>query len=207
MQDNDEQDVRDAYLAKLDARIARLTALRAMVESDGGASDDDNGAVGGPGRSAATETRVHPGSFLGMSVPQATRRFLGIMGKERPQTPQQIANALVLGNQDKPDNEAQVLKNVYTAIKRGKDKEGGFKKVGKLWGLAEWYPAGARNTDEAPAKRRKAKKRGKASRPTPLAPIPIVPGKITYPELMAQMRKAGKSMQEVSEAWKAIKAQ
>ena len=51
-----------------------------------------------------------------------------------------IADALMRGGQDRSGNINAVLKNVYTAFARARGTEGGFEKVGKLWGLAEWYP-------------------------------------------------------------------
>lgn len=211
------QSAKDAYLADLDAQIERLVALRALVECGGDAS-----AVGSPslaplGRRRATETQVHPGSFLGMSVPQATRRFLEIMGKSKPQTPQAIAAALVQGNQDKPENEPTVLRNVYTAFKRGKNKEGGFKKVGKFWGLAEWYPSSALATDTSSVKKkRKSKRKGRSAKaaqkpkkPAKVARVAKVaspaPKKGGWHSYLAERLAAGKTMKEAGAEWRAKK--
>lgn len=200
---------KDAYLQDLDAQIERLTMLRALVAAGGDTSAIGSGSAALAHRAAA-ETEVHPGSFLGMSVPQATRRFLEIMGKSKPQTPQAIAAALVQGNQDKPDNEPTVLKNVYTAFKRGKNREGGFAKVGKLWGLAEWYPAGALTADSSSGKKkRKVKKKGKPAKAAHAGSAAKAKGRnpfAAYNAFVAEQRKAGKTEKEISEAWKTMKA-
>ena len=210
MPDNNGQSAKDAYLAELDAKIERLVTLRALVESGGDTSGDGTATVGPLVRRSTAETQVHPGSFLGMSVPQATRRFLEIMGKSRPQTPQAIAAALVQGNQDKPENETTVLRNVYTAFKRGKNKEGGFAKVGKFWGLAEWYPSSALAADSSAAKKKhKAKRKGRHAK-TPKAdsdaPVHAKPSRSNYQQFVSERRKAGKNLKEIGAEWRAQKA-
>jgi len=132
MMDNETiRAAREAYIAALRTEIERLTAELAAVE---GTLD---GSAGGPLVPAQRAIQVGPATFFGMTTPQATRRFLEMMGRENPQTPQAIAEALVRGGMDKTENLDAVVNNVYTALKRGRNKQ--FVKIGRTWGLSDLY--------------------------------------------------------------------
>lgn len=195
------QSEKDAYLAKLRAQVDRLQALIAAVESEGEGLDLGSFTTGNS--RAATDSTVRSDSFFSMTTPQATRRFLEMMGKGNPQSPLSIVDALIRGGMDRIENRDTVVKNVYTALKRGK-KNQELVKIQKLWGLMEWYP-NHKPTEEKPTKkkRKKAKTATKAPAVTP-PPPPAAPKKgfEAFNEFIKARVAAGKTRAEANAEWK-----
>lgn len=193
---------KEAYLAELRAEVERKLAIIAAIESGG--EDLPNGLPGGA-TSRRPEKEVRPDSFYGLTTPQAVRRFLEMMGKGNPQSPTAIADALVRGGLEGPAN--VVLKNIYTAFKRGKDSD--FVKIGKLWGLVDFYP---RKEDKPKPKGKgkgKKKKRaaGGSARTKPAtesvpATAPAKGGFGAFNEFVQEYKKAGKSRQDAIADWR-----
>jgi hypothetical protein len=188
------QSPREIYLADLHAQVERLLALIAAVESEG------ENLAGGASVKRRADTQVRPDSFFGMTTPGAVRKFLEMCGKGNPQAAQAIADALVSGGLDKRENVETVLKNVYTAFKRGKDTD--FVKIGKVWGLKEWYP-NAKAADEKPTKPKHGKTRAKSPKAGKggngdRAPAP----KSAYRTFMGEAMKSGKTMTQAAEEWR-----
>jgi hypothetical protein len=210
--ENGQKGATELYLDHLDAEIAKLVALRAVVASGGDLSAAGTVAAGPLGRRNSVETQVRPDSFHRMSTPGAVRKFLEMMGKGNPQTPQAIAEALIFGNLDTPDHQAKVTNNVYTALIRGQDKEGGFGKVGKLWGLYEWYPtvspAGASSAGKKRGKKKGKKKTlAKAAHAGDAPKASATPSvRMTYQQFLKAHAKPGKPLAEVGAEWQAYKA-
>lgn len=215
MGSQNEQHAKDAYLAELRAQVERLNALIAAVESEGDVLLlDALGAAPASGRPAG-EAQVRPDSFFGMTTPKATRAFVEMMGKGNPPTPQAIATALVEGGLDKPENRATVLRNVYTALKRGKVARE-FVKIGKNWGLSEWYPSISQGNDdgEKPSPRRKRRRKSKRTKGRKKAKSkggsaarrersdPLEMGWHAY---LGKRAKEGASMEEAGKEWREIK--
>ena len=163
----------------------------------------------------SVDTAVRPDSFFGMTTPQATRRFLDMMGKGHPQTPLAIVEALIRGGLYKPDEREAAVKNVYTALTRGKDKE--FAKIQKEWGLSEWYPD-RKLPDEKPSPRkrkpkkksRKRRSKAKKVRAAPTTEVKSVtaqkPHRLAeFNEFVRQQKEVGKSHAEAIDEWKVWK--
>jgi hypothetical protein len=91
---------------------------------------------------------IAPGTFHGLSVAEAARKFLEMTKKK--QRMKDISEALQRGGIESiSDN---FYGNVFTTMARRKD----FVKLGKFWALAEWYP----NRPEKPAKKTKKGRKG-----------------------------------------------
>ncbi len=199
------QSAKSAYLAELRAQVARLNALIEAVESGGEGLE----GVGGGTPVTRADTEVRPDSFYNLSTPQATRKFLEMMGKGNPQTPQAIADALVRGGMAKAEDLATVTKNVYTALKRGRGSD--FVKIAKEWGLAEWYPNRAKGEEQKgkPRKRRKkrtarqAKRKTESPKPTSATIGSSRPksGFGEFNQFVKEQMAAGKTRNEAITAW------
>lgn len=155
-------DPKDIYLADLRAQVERLNALIAAVESGG-----EGLAFSGMASSRRIDTQVRPDSFFGMNTPGAVKRFLEMVGKGNPQTPPAIVEALIqggiwTGKTGEADRDV-LMKNVYTALGRGDGKD--FVKIGKVWGLKDWYgDRDLKTLDEKPKKNERPKKTAKTSK-------------------------------------------
>lgn len=213
--ENDQLDPEQAYLGYLRAEIERLTALLRAVESRGEGLAVDSEVAPAFLERPSVDTAVRPDSFFGMTTPQATRRFLDMMGRGHPQTPLAIVEALVRGGLYKPDEREAAVKNVYTALTRGKDKE--FAKIQKEWGLSEWYPD-RKLPDEKPSPRkrkskkksRKRKSKAKKARATPATEDKSAtaqqPHRLAeFNEFVRQKIAVGKSRAEAIDEWKVWK--
>lgn len=208
---------KEAYAADLRAQIQRLQALLIAVESEGGTLVDPSTVRSSaePAHKLAGEP-VRPDSFFGMSVPQATKKFLQMKGKGNPQSVPGIVDALIEGGLEKAEKREQILKNIYTAFARTDD----FIKVsGRLWGLKEWYGDRAVAKQEAPAAKKKARKRSGKKRPTnansaakkpsasqtALKLEPTGPISMGWRAFLAKAIEEGKTMQQAGAEWRARK--
>ncbi len=124
----------EAVLADLEARRADLEAAIIGIRRILGQTDEPGvsmKASNEPGKPIELEIDA----FIGMSVSDAAKKFLRMMGR-KPQGTQTICDALVRGGfKSKAKN---FYSNVHTALSRDPD----FVRVGRgKWGLAEWYPS------------------------------------------------------------------
>jgi hypothetical protein len=151
---------------------------------------------------------VRPDEFFRMSIPDAIRKFLGIMRK--PMSPKAIADGLKAGGM--LSNAKKFYSNITTAIVRLAET-GTLVNTPNGWGLSEWYP----NRPKAPESPKKGKN-GKKKRPKPKPktgngesqatsePSQKPPKKNdAYLKFISEARKAGKSMGEAARDWKAHK--
>ena len=122
-------------LADLKAKRADLDAAIAGIERMLGA------ATGGVISFEGLPADVQPDSFFGMSIIEGTKKFLAM--KKRPQTTQEIADALIAGGMTHASgNWGNTVGSVLNRslelvrVKRG------------TWGLAAWYPGRRRTTSE-----------------------------------------------------------
>jgi hypothetical protein len=141
-------------LADLEARRAALDAAIAGVRALLGQPADAAGAVSVPGTpgQALEWSEIGPGTFHGMSVSEASRKFLEMTKKK--QKTRVIAEALVNGGIESESK--SFYSTVYTTMQRNKD----FLRLGKYWALREWYPTRA----EAAPKPTKRGRRTKLTR-------------------------------------------
>jgi len=116
----------EAVLADIDVRIAKLQATRegivAIIAMGGGTVP-----TGGP------SGKVPHDAFLKMSIPEATKKYLGIVRKK--QDTQTIIDALEQGGL--PRSEYQT---VYAVLRRREKQVGDIINMQGDWALAEWYP-------------------------------------------------------------------
>lgn len=142
-----------AVLTDLRARRAQLDAAISVIETllGGVSSGDESSAQPGssiasllaptavppsPASSHATSAEVRNDMYFKLSTAGAVRKFLTI--NKRPASPRVIAQALQDGGQIHAVNEKVAYTNVYSVLKRLKDKDFVQTRT-RDWGLAEWY--------------------------------------------------------------------
>lgn len=122
----------EAVLADLRERRSKIDAAIEAIEQL---------VMGQPRESGVTRKLKHPASteveddtFFKLSTPDAAEKYLRMRGK--PSGTREIAKALIEGGFE--TSAKNFYANLYTALGRSD----AFVKVGKKWGLAEWYPGG-----------------------------------------------------------------
>ncbi len=123
----------EAVLADLEAKKAAIdeaiAGIRRMMGQGQAVSTGVSGKMINP-------NAIPSDAFFGMSIPEAIRKYLGIVRK--PRTTKDISEALEGGGI------THTSKNFYatvsTTIGRMLDKEKGLAKIGSEYGLLEWYP-------------------------------------------------------------------
>jgi hypothetical protein len=109
--------------------------------------------------SASLSGEVPAGAFLSKSIPEAAKLYLSIVKKK--QSTREIAEALKAGGIE--STSSNFVGIVHAILDRSRKAGGEFLKMGKgYWALAEWYPAGFRNSHAASAKPKKKKAKAKA---------------------------------------------
>jgi hypothetical protein len=135
----------EAVLNDLRARRDQLSIAIAAIEQLGKALTEgllqdvvpSNGNSLPAREAPVSASSIASDAFFKLSVPDAARKYLSII--KRPAGAKEIEKALREGGfQTKAKN---FYANLYTSLVRS---EGTFEKVGKKWGLAEWYPQGGR---------------------------------------------------------------
>jgi hypothetical protein len=115
----------EAVLADIEERIAKLQAtadgVRQIMAMSGSTP------AGGPGGKIAHD------AFLRMSIPDATKKYLGIVRQKKDT--QAIIDALEQGGL--PRSEYQT---VYAVLRRREKQIGDIINMQGDWALAEWYP-------------------------------------------------------------------
>jgi hypothetical protein len=114
-----------AVLADLEARKAQIEAAIAaikMISAQGGISPDGGGS-----------TSVSPSAFLGMTIPDATKKYLS--STKQKKSTQEIIDALTAGGLPKSK-----YTTVYAILARRQKQAGDIVNIKGDWGLAEWYP-------------------------------------------------------------------
>ena len=116
-----------AALAEIEAEIAKLQAtadvIRERIGRAGGSVHPGGGGGGG----------IRPDSFLKMSIPDATKKYLGMVRQK--QSTQDIMDALEKGGL--PPSK---YNTVYSILARREKQAGDIINMKGDWGLAEWYP-------------------------------------------------------------------
>lgn len=129
----------EAVLADLKARRASLDQAIAAIEPLVGISPQSGGGVS---TSQDEQATIRQDSFFGMSIPDATKKYL-LMSK-KPKSTQEIADALLSGGMTSMSDN---FSNSVGSVLNRQDKSGGeIVRVSRgMWGLAEWYPGRKRN--------------------------------------------------------------
>ena len=155
-----------AVLADLMARRARLDHLIAGIKAEMAVQPD---ALPGPELESTPNAvplgavDIHPDSFFGLSIIEASKKFLRMARRAQHLTA--IASALEHGGLKRPaDN---VLSGILVRAAKGRE----VTKVGKgMWGLSEWYPKPPKESAEEQRKspgRRKANAKARRKRTAP----------------------------------------
>ena len=117
-----------AFLADLRAKRDQLDSAIKAIEA----------IVGAQAKSAPALTLgdIPSDAFFGMSVIDAAVKYLRMTKK--PATPTEIAEAIEMGGFT---HQSKNLSNtIYTTLDRASTRDDVITKVGRRWGLAEWYP-------------------------------------------------------------------
>jgi hypothetical protein len=128
----------EATLAELETRRARIDAAIAEIRMMLGQPAGDSGAPG-PGSPSPPGGGV-PASdaFLGLSIPEATKKHLTAVRKALPT--KAIMLALEAGGLRK-----SAYNTIYGVLRRREVVIGDIINVKGDWALAEWYPGHVRN--------------------------------------------------------------
>lgn len=149
----------EAVLADLEAKRATLNQAIASLRSlMGGGALAINASDSIAGMADSVSLSLHggevpAGAFLGKSVPEAAKLYLSLV-KQKKST-REIAEALVKGGME--SNSKNFETTVAGGLYRVFNTTGEIVRVKGAWGLAEWWPAGVRASQEK-GKSRKAKK-------------------------------------------------
>jgi hypothetical protein len=129
----------EQVLADLKARRVQLdSAIAAIEQMIGGITS----AV--PGVKAIEPVDIADDAFHGMSIADATKKYLGIV--RRKKSTKEIMEALENGGLP-----SSAYNTVYAVLRRREEQVGDIVKVGSDWGLAEWYPGRARRVKKSGA--------------------------------------------------------
>jgi hypothetical protein len=123
----------DAVLADLEAKKAAIDEAIAGIRRMMGQGQTI--PTGGAGKTINPKA-IPSDAFFGMSIPDAVRKYLSIVRK--PHTAKQIAEALEAGGITHSSNDFRAT--VSTTMGRMLDKENGLARIGKEYGLLDWYP-------------------------------------------------------------------
>lgn len=144
----------EAKRGQLDAAIAVIRALIGAGATNAEALPEQEGEQATPParvpKSVVSAAHVAAAdikndTFFGLSTAGAVRKFLTMA--KRPQSPRVIANALLVGGQIHARDPKTAYTNVYSVLKRSKDKDFVQVRDGD-WGLAEWYTNKPKNDAE-----------------------------------------------------------
>jgi hypothetical protein len=152
----------EARRASLDAAIAAVRALLGQGPAEGVPGTDIARGTPQPQGEVRDASEIKPGTFHGMSVAEAARKFLE-MTKTKQRT-KDIVAAIQRGGIE--TTAGSFYSNVYTTLMRRKD----FKRLGKNWVLEEWNPNVAAPEVKPAKAKRKAKGKRSAKPETPTAP-------------------------------------
>jgi len=126
----------EAILAEIDARIAKLQATREGIV--------DLMALTGTVPTGGPSGKIAHDAFLGMSIPDATKKYLSITRQKKDT--QAIIDALEQGGLTR-----SVYATVYAVLRRREKQVGDIINIKGDWALAEWHPnlRKGKSTDDA----------------------------------------------------------
>lgn len=116
----------EAVLTDLRARKAQLEAAISAIELIAS-------QVGSPLPGGGGPTNIGPSAFLGLSIPDATKKYLS--GVKQKKSTQEIIDALTAGGL--PPSKYTTVYNILT---RRQKQVGDIINMKGDWALAEWYP-------------------------------------------------------------------
>jgi hypothetical protein len=144
--------------AKRGALDAAIASLRAAIASGALGAVSAGDLVGIPGAAVGITQggEIPNGAFLGKSVSEAIKLYLSIVKKK--QKTRQIVEALKRGGIESKSDKFNNI--VYNSLDRMRSVTGEIAKIGKEWGLKEWYHPGIAAPVQARRNQKKSTRRG-----------------------------------------------
>lgn len=159
MADKEKKPDYSAALSALRARRAELEIAIAALERESGMASSASVAPlidsGDSARASSSDGTIRPDEFFGMSVLDATEKYLTMMKK--PQSLGSITGALTQGgliHQSK-----NLAATVFTTLRRAEDRGDRVVRFQKQWALGSWYPNRPRPVKEEKPKAKNATKK------------------------------------------------
>lgn len=118
-----------AALAEIEAEIAKLQAAADVIRDRVGRS----GSTPAPGGPSGSGGGIKPDTFLTMSIPDATKKYLEMTRQK--QSTQAVMDAIEKGGL--PPSK---YNTVYSILRRREKQIGDIINMKGDWALAEWYP-------------------------------------------------------------------
>ncbi len=143
----------EAVLADLEARKAKIEAAIEAIRTIMAQGGTPTSPGGGPGGT------VQPDSFLKMSIPDASKKYLTMTRQK--QSTQNIIDALERGGLPRSK-----YTTVYSILRRREKQVGDIINMQGDWALAEWYPnyrKGQKPVKETEAEPEEAEEKEKAT--------------------------------------------
>ena len=156
------------FLADLEAKRSVLdqaiASVRAVMASGALALNVGDSM---PRMAASASVSLHggevpAGAFHGKSIPEAAKLYLSIVKTKR--TTKEIADGLREGGMETRGKNFEII--VGSALYRIAKNPGEIVRVKGAWGLAEWWPAGVRTSQEKGNGRKAKKVRPKSAKAT-----------------------------------------
>lgn len=124
-------------LAELEKEVADLQTTIAVLKRRMGGSANGSQVVTNFAAITAPETNGHDKPYLGMSIPEAAKKYLQRV--REPKSPQEISEALRRGGLHSRSSDFMGV--MRTTLAR-KGKEFGIESFGPgKWGLSDWRPS------------------------------------------------------------------
>jgi hypothetical protein len=199
--------------AEIDQAIATIRAVSGLAPSE--VEITTSSALTRP---LGSGPGIQRHQFFGLKAPDAIQAYLAVVKEAR--TASKIASDLKSGGFTTTSrNPANTIRTALVRL----EEDGIVVQIDKEWGLASWFPGmrkGGRKPEETTNKNKAKKgKQGKGKKAPKAPPKPRASQKpkkgseaptamhSKYNEFMAEQRRAGKSMAEISAAWRKKKAE
>jgi hypothetical protein len=122
-----------AVLRELEARRDKLNLTIENIREIIAGSPAPTGRISPPGITATVgATEVTSDAFFGLSIPEAARKYLRM--SKKPRSTSEICRALKEGGL------TSTAKHFYSTVYPILERQQDIVRVGKNWGLLEWYP-------------------------------------------------------------------
>jgi hypothetical protein len=149
----------EAKRAALDQAIASLKAVMAAGSTEGMSAVNLGATLVNPVMHGG---EVPAGAFHGMRIPAAAKLYLSIVNKK--QTTKEIADGLREGGMETAGKDFDIIVgSALYRITKGAANGEIVRLKGGYWGLAAWWPAGVRTSQDKPNGRKTKKARKQKS--------------------------------------------
>jgi hypothetical protein len=184
-----------AVLVDLEARKAQIESAIAAVRSILTSGVGDVG--GGDVTDVSSAEDIPRGTFLRLSIADATKKFLDMV-KTKQSVPQ-ITQALERGGLPPAKNNT-----VYAVLRRREAVNGDIIRIGDEWALAEWYPNNPNLRKRTPEKTKTKKAKKKAGGKKKAAPgqlaLQAAPAEVVEAANATRKMSKGDALEEILKA-------